>query len=158
TGLTISAGGSELVRSLDLALAPRQCWALLGRNGSGKTSLILALGGLRPPRSGTIALDGGALGDVPRADLARRAAVLLQDENSDFWGSVLEYVMLGRYPRTRSAWARDDEGLAQAGRWLAELDLADRAAQPYRTLSGGERQRARIAQVLLQDAEILLLD
>jgi len=44
--------------------------------------------------------------------------------------------MLGRYPHSRSAWSRDEEGAAAARRWLAELDLAERAAQDYRTLSG----------------------
>src|SRR5262249_50508952 len=139
----VSAGGLELVRGLDLALEPGQCWALLGRNGSGKTSLIHALAGLRSAQSGAVALDGVAVRDIARAELARRVAVLLQDEVSDFWGSVLDYVMLGRYPRSRNAWG-DPEGLARARHWLAQLDLADREAQGYRTLSGGERQRARV--------------
>jgi len=157
-GLGLSAGGRELVRALDLSLAPGAFWSLLGRNGAGKTSLILALAGLRSPRAGTIALDGVGLAAYPRGELARRIAVLLQDEETDFWGSVLDYVMLGRYPRSRSIWSRDPEGAVAARHWLAELDLVDRGAQAYRTLSGGERQRARIAQLLLQDADILLLD
>jgi iron complex transport system ATP-binding protein len=157
-GLGLSAGGSELVRALDLSLEPGQCWALLGRNGAGKTSLILALAGLRAPQAGTVALDGVPLAALRRAEIARRVAVLLQDEESDFWGDVLDYVMLGRYPASRNAWRRDPEGLDRARGLLAELDLADRAAQSYRTLSGGERQRARLAQVLLQDADVLLLD
>ena len=157
-GLGLSAGNRELIRALDLSLAPGQCWALLGRNGSGKSSLILALAGLREPQSGKVVLDGTPLAVYRRAELARRIAVLLQDEDTDFWGSVLDYVMLGRYPHSRSAWGRDEEGAALARRRLAELDLADRSLQEYRTLSGGERQRARIAQVLLQDADVLLLD
>ncbi|HET7766759.1 MAG TPA: ABC transporter ATP-binding protein [Burkholderiales bacterium] len=157
-GLGLSAGGSELVRALDLSLKPGQCWALLGRNGAGKTSLILALAGLRAPQAGVVALDGVPLAALRRAEIARRVAVLLQDEESDFWGGVLDYVMLGRYPASRSGWRRDREGLERAGGLLAELDLADRAAQSYRTLSGGERQRARLAQVLVQDADVLLLD
>jgi iron complex transport system ATP-binding protein len=156
--LTLSAGGSELVRSLDLSLEPGQCWALLGRNGAGKTSLIHALAGLRGPHSGAVALDGVPLASIRRGELARRVAVLLQDEESDFWGSVIDYVMLGRFARARNVWSRDAEGLAQARRWLAGLDLADREAQSYRTLSGGERQRARVAQLLVQDADVLLLD
>jgi iron complex transport system ATP-binding protein len=158
TALSLSAGGRELVRGLELSLEPGQCWALLGRNGSGKTSLIHALAGLREAQAGAVALDGVALRDIRRGDLARRVAVLLQDEESGYWGSVLDYVLLGRYPRSKSAWGRDEEGVIAARRWLAELDLADRAAQSYRTLSGGERQRARVAQVLLQDADALLLD
>ena len=157
-GLGLSAGNRELIGSLDLTLAPGQFWALLGANGAGKTSLILALAGLRAPRSGKVALEGSPLAAHPRSELARRVAVLLQDEDTDFWGSVFDYVMLGRYPRSRSAWGRDEDGAALARRRLAELDLADRSSQAYRTLSSGERQRARIAQVLLQDADILLLD
>jgi len=157
-GLGLSAGNRELICSLDLSLAPGQFWALLGRNGTGKTSLILALAGLRAPQSGKVALEGSPLGGHRRSEIARRVAVLLQEEDTDFWGSVLDYVMLGRYPRSRSTWRRDEEGAALARRRLAELDLADRSSQAYRTLSGGERQRARIAQVLLQDADVLLLD
>ena len=157
-GIGLSAGNRELVRELDLSLAPGQCWALLGRNGAGKSSLILALAGLRAPQSGKVLFDGTPLAAYRRAELARRIAVLFQDEDTDFWGSVFDYVMLGRYPRSRSAWGRDEEGAALARRRLAELDLTDRSSQEYRTLSGGERQRARIAQVLLQDAEVLLLD
>jgi iron complex transport system ATP-binding protein len=158
SAIGLSAGGRELVRGLDLSLAPGQCWGLLGRNGAGKTSLILALAGLRAPQSGSVALDGVPLAAMRRAEVARRVAVLLQDEESDFWGSVLDFVMLGRYPSSRSSFRRDEDGVAQARRRLAELDLADREAQAYRTLSGGERQRSRIAQLLVQDADVLLLD
>jgi iron complex transport system ATP-binding protein len=157
-GLALSAGGRDLVCGLDLSLDLGQCWSLLGRNGAGKTSLILALAGLRPPQSGAIALDGVPLAAIRRAELARRVAVLLQDEESDFWGSVLDYVMLGRYPSSRTAFGRDEEGRERARGLLAELDLAGREGQAYLTLSGGERQRARIAQVLIQDAKIMLLD
>ena len=95
TELGLSAGNRELIRALKLSLAPGQCWALLGRNGAGKTSLILALAGLRAPRSGRVALNGAPLAEYRRSELARRIAVLLQDEDTDFWGSVFDYVMLG---------------------------------------------------------------
>src|SRR5207245_727226 len=88
----------------------------------------------------------------------REAALMLEAAGLGLWAGGRGYVMLGRYPPSRSAWSRDEESSGLARRWLAELDLADRAAQAYRTLSGGERQRARIAQVLLQDADVLLLD
>jgi len=136
-GLGVFAGGRELVRALDLSLAPGAFWSLLGRNGAGKTSLILALAGLRSPQAGTIALDGVALAAHPRGELARRIAVLLQDEETDFWGSVLDYVMLGRYPRSRSAWSRDEEGAAAARHWLAGIATPRRIARfPAESASG----------------------
>ncbi len=155
-GLRIEA--RELVRDLDMALAPGEFCALLGRNGAGKTSLILALAGLRSPQSGAVAFDGALLAALPRRTLAQRVGVLLQDENADFWGSVTDYVLLGRHARRRGAWGADEEGRDSARHWLAELDLAEHADQACRTLSGGERQRARIAQLLVQDPDVLLLD
>jgi iron complex transport system ATP-binding protein len=156
--VTLRAGGRELVSGLDLALAPGQCWALLGPNGAGKTSLVLALAGLRPPRAGVVALAGRPLSAWRRAELARRIGVLLQDDTSEFWGSTLEYVRLGRYPHAGAPWGRDPDADALARGWLARLELGGHADQPYATLSGGERQRARIAQLLVQDPALVLLD
>ncbi len=154
----IRAGGRALVDGLDLDLAPGQCWALLGPNGAGKSSLMLALAGLRRPAAGAVALESRPLETWRRSELARRIGILLQDDTSEFWGSALEYVRLGRYPHSGAPWGGDAQGDAGARAWLERLDLADRAGQDYATLSGGERQRARIAQLLVQDPALLLLD
>jgi iron complex transport system ATP-binding protein len=156
--ITIHIGARDLVARLDLALRPGECWALLGRNGAGKTSLILALAGLRTPAAGVVTLDGRPLSQYRRAGLARRVGVLLQDDTPDFWGSALEYALLGRYPHASAPYGRDEAGADKAREWLARLDLEDHVDQPYVTLSGGERQRVRIAQLLVQDPDVLLLD
>ncbi|MSQ55876.1 MAG: ABC transporter ATP-binding protein [Betaproteobacteria bacterium] len=157
-GLDIAIGGRSLVGQLELDIAAGQCWALLGRNGAGKTSLLLALAGLRVQAAGTVALNGRGLAQHSRRELALRIGVLLQDESTDFGDSLLDYVLLGRYPHSRSAYARDPAAAAAATEWLGRLELLDHRGQPYRTLSGGERQRARIAQLLVQDPDVLLLD
>ncbi len=156
--LSIDISGRTLVEGFSFELERGQCWALLGRNGTGKTSLLFALAGLRSPARGTVFLDGRSLQLTPRRELALRLGILLQDEPADFWGSTLDYVLLGRFPRSRTAFAPDTDPREQAQRLLAQLDLAEHLTQPYRTLSGGERQRARIAQLLLQDPDFLLLD
>jgi iron complex transport system ATP-binding protein len=156
--VSVCAGERELVSGLALALEPGQCWALLGPNGAGKSSLILALAGLRAPAAGAVLLDGRPLPRWGRAELARRAGILLQDDTSDFWGSTLEYVRLGRYPHAGASWGTGADGDAGARGWLERLELGPRAEQAYATLSGGERQRARVAQLLVQDPALLLLD
>jgi iron complex transport system ATP-binding protein len=158
TRLTLKVPGRTLVDGLDFALAPGECWAVLGPNGAGKTSLLHALAGLRPADAGRIALDATPIGALPRREVARRVGVLLQDEIESFWGSVLDYVLLGRVPHETGLFAPDAHATGAAQAALAELDLAGRAAQPYRTLSGGERQRARIAQLLVQAPAVWLLD
>jgi iron complex transport system ATP-binding protein len=151
--LSIGVPGRRLVTELSLSLRPGDCSALLGRNGSGKSSLLAALCGLRPPEAGAVLLDGRPLADWPRRERARRVGVLLQDEDGDFWGTALDYVRLGGYPR--------GGGLAPAAAaqaLLEAVDLAAHAGQRYRTLSGGERQRARLAQLLMQAPRVMLLD
>lgn len=156
--LTLTVPGRTLVKDLDLSLVPGQCWALLGRNGAGKSSLLLALAGLSRPAAGAVLLDDKRLDVHPRRDVARRLGVLLQHDAEDFWGSVLEFILLGRLPHGTGLLGADPEGVAQARAAIDAVDLLEHADQPYRTLSGGERQRARIAQLLVQSPDYLLLD
>ena len=156
--LSIAVAGRTLIGGLALQIGRGECWAVLGRNGAGKSSLLLALAGLRRPAAGRVELQGRAIDAWPRLELARNLGILLQDESADYWGCTLDYVLLGRYPRSRAAHGRDPALNAEALALLEEFDLAAHARQAFRTLSGGERQRARLAQVLMQDTECLLLD
>jgi len=156
--LTITAGSRTLCRDLDLVVAPGELWAVLGCNGSGKTTLLHALAGLAPAAAGRVTVVGRPLAGYSRRELGRTLGILLQREDQEFWGTLADYVMLGRYPHARSlfGWsAADEEAMARA---LAAFDLEPLAAQPYGTLSGGERQRARLAQLWAQDPRLVLLD
>lgn len=158
TNLMLAVPGRVLCRGLDFALEPGQVWAVLGRNGSGKTTLLHALAGLARPASGEIELDGCALSGFDAVSRAQAIGVLLQLEDGAFWGSVLDYVLLGRFPQARPwlSWQREDEDHALAA--LARVELDALAHRRYATLSGGERQRARIAQLLAQAPRVFLLD
>jgi iron complex transport system ATP-binding protein len=156
-GLGLAVPGRTLVDGLDLRFAPGECCAILGKNGAGKTSLLLALAGLRTPSAGTVRLGEAPIGAQPRREVARRVGILLQDDTESFWGTTLEYAALGRFAQA-SAFGADAAGEAAARSALAETDLAAHADQPYRTLSGGERQRARLAQLLVQAPQAWLLD
>ena len=158
TGVTLTVPGRTLVSDLSLRLATGECCAVLGKNGAGKTSLLLTLAGLRAPAAGTVLLDDAPLESQPRREVARRVGVLLQDETESFWGTTLEYVLLGRLAYAAAAFGADPEGEAAARDALAEVDLAAHTMQAYRTLSGGERQRARLAQLIVQSPEVWLLD
>jgi iron complex transport system ATP-binding protein len=157
-GLEIAAGQRTLCRGLDFSVGAGELWAVLGCNGSGKTTLLHALAGLARPVAGKIEFESRALDAYARRDLARGIGVLLQREDQDYWGTLADYVMLGRYPHARSPFGGDAQNSAALARVLAEFDLAPHTAQSYATLSGGERQRARLAQLWAQDARVLLLD
>jgi iron complex transport system ATP-binding protein len=156
--LALAVPGRVLARGVDFEARAGEIWAVLGANGSGKTTLLHTLAGLAAPAGGTVVLEGVPPARYPAAERARRVGLLLQQEDGVFWGSVLEYVLLGRFPHTAGwyGWSREDEAAARAA--LAALGLDGLATRGYATLSGGERQRARIAQLLAQDPQLLLLD
>jgi ATP-binding cassette subfamily F protein uup len=142
-GLAKSLGGRALFRRLDLALAPRTRLGLIGPNGSGKTTLIRLL-------TGQIAPDGGALKraeglrvvlfDQARAQLDKgltlRDALSPNSDTVTYRGS----------PMHVSGWAK---------RFLFKTE---QLATPIRFLSGGEQARILIARLMLQPADVLILD
>ena len=159
--LTLEYPGKLLCRNLSFTVYPGQCWAILGQNGCGKSTLLHALAGLNwgcGASGASITLSGKAARAWTRRDLARYLGVLLQEEPGDFWSTVYEYVLLGRHPHSGSLFgflALDHEMAMQA---IERMELSSLAERPLVTLSGGERQRARIALLLAQSPQCLLLD
>ncbi|MBC8007747.1 MAG: ABC transporter ATP-binding protein [Prolixibacteraceae bacterium] len=157
-GLRLAYPGRILVEGLSIEFQPGELWAVLGRNGSGKSTLLHALGALRQPEAGDVQLQDAMIGTLPRRALARRIGVLLQEESREFWGSVRDYVLLGRYPHARSAfgWSEQDERIADSE--IEALHLGEFGNRAFASLSGGERQRARAAALFAQQPAVYLLD
>ena len=157
-GLRLAYPGQILVDGLSIEFQTGQVWAVLGRNGSGKSTLLHALAALRQPEAGNVMLQDAMIGTVPRRTLARHIGVLLQEESREFWGSVRDYVLLGRYPHARSpfGWSVEDERIAD--REIEALHLGGLRNRAFASLSGGERQRARAAALFAQRPAVYLLD
>jgi iron complex transport system ATP-binding protein len=131
---------------------------LLGPNGSGKTTLVRVIAGMLRPHTGSVLLDGAPVSGMARRDLARRLAVVPQETQTTFDFSVIDMVLMGRYPHLG---AFELEGLADldiAREALRATGTAALEARPFATLSGGEKQRVVIASALAQASDILLLD
>ena len=156
--LRLAVPGRTLCRDLSLEFGSGEMWAVLGRNGTGKSTLMHALAGLARPAAGSVRLDGTAVCSVNARARARVLGVLLQIEDGTFWGTVREYVLLGRFPHAAPmlGYSRDD--LDQTHAALATVGMREAAERKYASLSGGERQRVRIAQVLAQQPRVYLLD
>jgi iron complex transport system ATP-binding protein len=123
---------------------------ILGPNGSGKTTLLRVLAGSLAASRGRVTLDDEDVRRIPRAALARRMAVVPQETHLVFDYSVLEVVLMGRYPHLRAFEIEGPIDFAIAREALAAtgtLALQDRA---FETLSGGEKQRVIIAAALAQ--------
>ncbi|MGI4792611.1 MAG: ABC transporter ATP-binding protein [Janthinobacterium lividum] len=141
--VTVRYGGRVAVDGVCLEARPGEVLAILGANGSGKTSLLRALAGVQAC-GGTVVHGAASVGYMPQ-DNAVRAAL-----------TAFEVVLLGRL---RSLTLRVGEGDLEAARAaLAELGIVDLAARAIGELSGGQRQLVFMAQVLAADPAILLLD
>jgi iron complex transport system ATP-binding protein len=147
-----------LVDNLSAELCPGELWAVLGRNGSGKTTLLHALAALLRPLAGRVMLGDTVVGALPRRKLARHIGLLLQEESTEFWGSVQDYVLLGRYPHTAGLFGFSEQDERIARDELDAVHLGGLRHRAYGSLSGGERQRARAAALFAQRPVIFVLD
>ena len=141
SGVTRTFGDHEVLRGLDIAIAPDEFVALLGRSGTGKSTLLRILGGLDPDYGGDVL--------VPQ-----RRAVVFQEPRLIPWQRVLPNVALGLRtgPDGRSALRQ------QSLDALAEVGLVGRARARPVTLSGGEAQRVALARALVREPQLMLLD
>ena len=123
---------------------------ILGPNGSGKTTLLRVLAGTLRPSSGRVTLDGVDLSRLSRSMMARRMAVVPQETHLAFDFSVLEVVLMGRYPHLGTFEVEGPRDLAIARRALEATGTGAFEDRLFATLSGGEKQRVIIAAALAQ--------
>jgi iron complex transport system ATP-binding protein len=129
--------------------------AVIGPNAAGKSTLLKCLAGLLRP-GGTIALDGMPIHRLKREDLMEMIGYLPQDSGSRAVLTVFEAVLLGRL--SCLSWRVGEDDLARTLEVLEDLGLDDLASRPLNELSGGQQQMVSIAQVLVRNPKILLMD
>jgi iron complex transport system ATP-binding protein len=147
-----------VVDDVSLTISSGEMVGILGPNGSGKTTLLKMLAGTLTPTAGSLAFDGRPLGDWTRRDLARRIAFVPQETHAPFDFTVLDIVLMGRFPHLGAFALEGPADLLIARQALASTGTAAFEDRPFATLSGGEKQRVVIASALAQSPELLLLD
>ena len=146
--VSMAIDGTTLLRDAGVAVQPGKVVAVMGPNGAGKSTLLRVLAGDLAPDAGEVTLDGVALADVSILDRARRRAVVPQRASIAFGFTVLETVMLGRYPHGGDQ-ARDVD-LRIARHALERAGVAAFETRLAPTLSGGELARVMLARALAQ--------
>lgn len=156
--LAVSIADIRICRGLNLVIESGSRWAILGRNGCGKTTLLKTLAGLHGQDTGEVLLNGEALGGIPRTQLARTLGIQFQEQTRLFPTAVLDAVLIGRHPHIGPwRWEGEDD-VARARAALGQAGLAGMEGRDLSTLSGGELQRLAIAALLAQDPALYLLD
>ncbi len=155
-GLTVGHRRRPLLRDLDLTATGFT--ALLGPNGTGKSTLLHTVAGLLPPLGGRVELDGTDLIRLDPRTRARRVAVVLTERVDAGLLTVRELVGLGRHPHTGTRGALGPADHAAVDAALAAVRAERFADRRAAHLSDGERQRVLIARALAQEPDLLLLD
>ncbi len=155
-GLEVRYGSIRAVRGVDITVGDGEVVALLGANGAGKSSTLLAIAGAIRPFAGRVRLDGREVtGTIPERMV--RSGVAMVPETRDVFPdlTVEENLRLGAYVRRR-----DRAGVEADRAAMFELfpRLAERSGQTAGTLSGGEQQMLVIARAMMSRPRLLLLD
>jgi iron complex transport system ATP-binding protein len=159
-GLSTVLGGNTIVDSVSLDVDRGEVVGVVGPNGSGKTTLLRTIVGLLDADSGDVLVDGGSMVSSGRAEhreRARKLAYMPQLAESHPF-TAFEAVLMGRYPhlgRFELEGAKDRELAWDAMKRTSTTEFVNRRLD---TLSGGERQRVVLARVIVQQADVLLMD
>jgi branched-chain amino acid transport system ATP-binding protein len=147
-------GRTEVLRGINLAVAPGEIVALLGSNGAGKSTLNRTICGLLRTRSGAILFEGAPIDRASPADIVARGLIQVPEGRRIFPNmTVLENLELGSYRRARAHRAKNRERV-----FAIFPRLAERRGQSAGTLSGGEQQMLAIGRGLMAEPKLLILD
>jgi len=165
--VSVRLGGGDVLRSLDLDVAPGERVALVGPSGAGKTTLLRVLNGVVRPSSGEVLAGGRDLAALDRREvrLARAAVGFVHQDHSlvpnlRVWQNVVSGKLgrRGMFASLRSMTFPPSEDLDLAWTILDRVGIGDKLYQRTDTLSGGEQQRVAIARALFQEPRALLAD
>jgi NitT/TauT family transport system ATP-binding protein len=146
----LAGGGSyRAVSGATLNLADGEFVSIVGPTGCGKSTLLNVTAGLLAPAAGRVDIFG-----TPLAALNRQAGYLFQADALFPWKTALENVAIG----LETAGTRTAEARRRAREWLARVGLGSFGDRYPHMLSGGQRKRVGLAQVLIRDPKILLMD
>lgn len=149
-------GTQTVLDDITLTLGEEGVTSIIGPNGAGKSTLLSVIGRLLSPNSGQVTVDGLDITSAAPRELARRIAILRQDNHLTARLTVQDLVEFGRFPHSRGRMGDADQEAVESA--LSYLNLDELRNRFLDELSGGQRQRAFIAMVVAQDTRYVLLD
>ncbi len=149
-------GSQAVVNDVSVQIRKGGITSIIGPNGAGKSTLLSIVSRLMKMDAGRVTVDGLDVSTTASDVLARRLAILRQDNHFESRLTVEDLVTFGRYPHSKGRPTLEDREHVEAS--LRYLELEDLRHRFLDELSGGQRQRAFVAMVLCQDTDYVLLD
>lgn len=156
--LTLGYGSLTLIDSLSGHIPSGGLTALVGRNGTGKSTLLRAIAALGPKQRGEIILCGKRIEELSPTEMAKTVALVTTDKVRITNLRCRDVVALGRAPYTNWIGRIQPQDEAIVGEALASVGMSDYADRTMDSMSDGECQRIMIARALAQQTSIILLD
>jgi len=156
--LDLQFGETVLMRDLDFGIRKGEVFAIVGSSGCGKSTLLNGLARIHTPRDGSVLLNGKDIHRLPSKEVARKLALLPQDNSAPEGLTVADLVRFGRQPHQgwMKQWSNEDQQAFDQA--VQAADIRGLSGRALDTLSGGQRQRAWIAMAVAQQTPLLLLD
>ena len=156
TDLEFGYGETPVLNSVSFEINGAQFVSIIGPNGVGKSTLIHCINRILTPQAGKVEIDGRDVGDIPQKELAKLVGYVPYSSGTSFPMSVVDTVMLGRYPHSGSR--RTEADLRKVHSVLRMLRIEGLSLRSFNELSAGQHQKVMLARGFAQRTPILLLD
>jgi iron complex transport system ATP-binding protein len=156
--LSFSYNGTKVINNISFAAEKGSFVSVLGPNGSGKSTLINLISNALKGYEGSISVFGRDIKRMNSKEIAKLVAVVPQSSNPGFDFNVEELVLMGRFPYVSRFGSEKIHDFIITEKIMKKTGVLSLAKKKFNELSGGEKQRVIIAQALVQDSPLLLLD
>lgn len=156
--ISFSVNQKELLHKISVDIPEGSFVGLIGPNGSGKSTLLKTIYRANKASEGTVYISGQNMNHMSNREMAKKMAVVTQENDITFDFSVMEMMMIGRYAHRSAFSARDrgDEEICRKA--LAMVGMQDFEDRSFLSLSGGEKQRVLIASAFARETRLVILD
>ncbi len=151
-------GGFRALNDVSFTMGKGRMVGLIGPNGCGKSTLMKCICGIHDITEGGITVDGNDVSRLSASDVAKLVANVPAEPGQTFGMTVMDMVMLGRYPFVDRIWweTKNDERIVREA--LRTFGLDELRRKQVSLCSSGERQRALIAKAYVQEPKLMLVD
>lgn len=152
--------GTTILKDITICIGHGQNWAIIGQNGSGKTSLISIIGGYHHPSEGKAVVLGKKFGSTDLRELRLRIGECSSEIRDIIhnWDPAKDIVLSGRFASIGLYETPSPKDHKRAAYLFDFLGLSDKSDRRFMTLSDGEKQKVLLARALMSEPELLVLD
>ena len=156
SNLNFAYGKNKILSDISFAVEPNCFVAVLGINGTGKSTLIKCLNKINRIKEGEVRILEQPIEDLPINELAKKVAYVPQNVSTSFPIDVYDVILLGRRPYL--TWNVGESDRKIVAKVIEKLKLEEFAFRKFHTLSGGEQQKVMIAKAIAQQPQVYLFD